>query len=58
MIDLFAVIKTGGKIVSCDIKNFIKILEPNSVIKVLPDSSHIPFLTNSDDFLGAIKEFI
>jgi pimeloyl-[acyl-carrier protein] methyl ester esterase len=46
------------KIVSSDIKNFIKILEPNSVIKVLPNSSHIPFLTNSDDFLGVIKEFI
>jgi pimeloyl-[acyl-carrier protein] methyl ester esterase len=46
------------KIVSSDIKNFMKILEPTSVIKVLPDSSHIPFLTNPDDFLETIKEFI
>ena len=46
------------KIVSSDIKNFIKILEPISVIKVLPDSSHIPFLTNYEDFLEAMKEYI
>ena len=45
-------------IVSSDIKKFMKILEPFSVIKVLPDSSHIPFITNCDDFLEAIREFI
>ena len=58
--DNFSVILYGDKdkIVSSDIKNFMKILEPTSVIKVLPDSSHIPFLTNPDDFLETIKEFI
>ena len=45
-------------IVSSDIKKFMRILEPVSVIKVLPDSSHIPFITNREDFLEAIREFI
>ena len=45
-------------IVSSDIKKFMRILEPFSVIKVLPDSSHIPFITNCEDFLEAIRDFI
>lgn len=45
-------------IVSSDIKKFMKISEPISIIKVLPDSSHIPFITNDEDFLEAIREFI
>ena len=33
------------------IRKYIENWEPVSVIKVIPDSSHIPFLTNPDDFL-------
>ena len=48
----------GDNIVSSDIKNTIKILDPASVIKVIPNSSHIPFLTNNDDFYKILEEFI
>mgnify|MGYP003682380823 CR=1 FL=1 len=41
-----------------EIKNFIKLLEPLSKIKVIQNSSHIPFLTNSEDFFKILKENI
>jgi len=45
-------------ITSSSVANFIKELEPFSIIKTIPDSSHIPFLTNRDEFFKIIKEFI
>jgi len=39
-------------------KNIIKLLEPISIVKVLPRSSHVPFLSNSEEFFKIIKEFI
>ncbi len=39
-------------------KNNIKLLEPLSTVKVLPCSSHIPFLSNSDEFFKIINEFM
>jgi pimeloyl-[acyl-carrier protein] methyl ester esterase len=40
------------------IRKYIENWEPVSVIKVIPNSSHIPFLTNPDDFYKIVKEFI
>ena len=39
-------------------KNNIKLLEPLSTVKVLPRSSHIPFLSNSEEFFKIINEFM
>ena len=48
----------GDSITPPEIKNTIKIFDSVSGIKVIPSSSHIPFLTNSDDFYKILKEFI
>jgi pimeloyl-ACP methyl ester carboxylesterase len=48
----------GDSITPPEIKNTIKIFDSVSVIKVISSSSHIPFLTNSDDFYKILKEFI
>ena len=41
-----------------EMRKFIEVLEPISVIKVISESSHIPFLTNPEDFFKILKEYI
>lgn len=44
------------EITSISIKSFINEKEPNSIIKVIPNSSHISFVTNSNNFFDVLKE--
>ena len=41
-----------------EMRKFVEVLEPISVIKVISESSHIPFLTNPEDFFKILKEYI
>ena len=45
-------------ITSPSIKKFIKKLEPSSEINILSESSHIPFITNPEDFFKVLKNHI
>tara|TARA_B100001057_G_scaffold390736_1_gene398771 strand:- start:3025 stop:3786 length:762 start_codon:yes stop_codon:yes gene_type:complete len=45
-------------ITSPSIKKFIKKLEPSSEINILSESSHIPFITNPENFFKVLKNHI
>ena len=45
-------------ITSPSIKKFIKKLEPFSEINILSESSHIPFITNPENFFKVLKNYI
>ena len=41
-----------------DIADIIRKNEPNSLVKIIKDSSHIPFVTNGTQFNEILKEFL
>jgi len=41
-----------------NIKSFLRISEPLSRVKILSNSSHIPFVTNPEDFYKVLKSYI